>query len=185
MPKAALITKPQKPEMQTILSVGEDPSLLSIRGLVLATTGAAVSSVTPAQGLLLLTTSTFDLLVFCHSVRESDILKLCAATRGWGSSPRTLLLEVPGATFRPRAEMDSRHSLEAGPGLLVKQVRALLGGEEPDPVTGEFRLIPFASAWRYEVTIRICKMRSAPATKPGHRGLPIMTSPSVTDSLLQ
>jgi len=137
--------------MQTILSVGEDPSLLYIRGLVLATTGAEVSSVSPAEGLRLLATSTFDLLVFCHSVRESDLLQLCEATRGWACQPRTLLLEIPGATFRPRPEMDSRHSLADGPGLLVKEVRALLGGAEPELDASGSRLIPFASAWRHEI----------------------------------
>jgi len=117
--------------MSTILSVGEDVSLLYIREMVLAASGASVTTVKPSKALLLLSEAAFDLVVFCHSVRECDLQRIYAASRACAYPPKTLLLEIPGLALGPRVAMDRRHSLEQGPGRLVQEIRDLLGCAEP------------------------------------------------------
>ncbi len=131
--------------MATILSVGADKSLLYTRRLIMEKSGASVRSVSPEQAPLLISNSSFDLLVLCHSVLHGEAHQLCAAAHTAAPAIKTLLIDTPGSLYGPQFEVDSRFSPDDGPAMLIWVVRRLLHGPEPDLLDeAPVRLLPFA-----------------------------------------
>jgi hypothetical protein len=133
--------------MATILSVGVDKSLLYTRRLIMEKSGATVRSVSPEQALLLISNSSFDLMVLCHTIHNGEAHQLCVAAHTATPAIKTLLIDPPGSHDSPHFYVDYRFSLDLGPAMLIWVVRRLLHGPEPDLLDeAQGQLVPFAHA---------------------------------------
>jgi CheY-like chemotaxis protein len=128
--------------MHRILAVGADSSLLYIRGLVLARSGASVAIAIPEEALPLMKSGDFDLLVLCHSLPQRELQSLTMAARACARPVRTLLLESPGVLSSSPVQVHSRFRLDDGPDRLILAVQALLASLDTVPPASGLRLLP-------------------------------------------
>jgi DNA-binding response OmpR family regulator len=81
-----------------ILSLGYDPVLMTVRGLILRTAGYEVVEVTSCVGAMMqLQTNNFDLVIICHTIppKEQDEIVRSIAD-GWSNLPILCLSPMPG-----------------------------------------------------------------------------------------
>jgi hypothetical protein len=118
--------------MLTILSVGEDLSLLRTRAELLRKTGANVLSSTGLAADRFIAEWEFDAIVLCHSVRDEDARRIAKAARGRSVLTRILLLSPD----RPPAVETADAVLNAAfdPGGLLRSVTQLLNARKSGPV---------------------------------------------------
>jgi hypothetical protein len=112
--------------VHSLLSVGVDHSLLSIREAVLQRTGARVHSAPPESALRLLQTQAFDLVVLCHSLTYSQSEEICRIVEeNWTRTSILSLGHIVGSVGDQGAcaiEMDWHR----GPAALIQTARGLL-----------------------------------------------------------
>jgi hypothetical protein len=128
--------------MHQILAVGADSSLLYVRGLVLARSGASVAISNPEEAVLVLKSGDFDLLVLCHSLLQRELQTLTMAARACARPVRTLLLESPGVLYNSPVQVHSRFRLDDGPDRLILAVQAILTSLDTLPPAPGLRLLP-------------------------------------------
>jgi DNA-binding response OmpR family regulator len=81
-----------------ILSLGFDPVLMTVRGLILRTAGYEVVEVMSCVGAMMqLESKTFDLVVICHTIppEQLDFIVRSIAD-GWPNLPILCLSPMPG-----------------------------------------------------------------------------------------
>jgi len=112
--------------VQTILAVGEDFELLKTRAEVLRETGATVFCSNSRAALKFIDEWEFDLIVLCHSLRESDAAMITEAAHRGGSKTLVLLVISDSLDDRRWAELNSDAESLVEPGCLVGSANKLL-----------------------------------------------------------
>lgn len=113
--------------MLRILSVGDDPDLLSTRAELLRLTGAEVVKCRGRDAAKTLETESFDLVVLCHTLSEQEARDVVGVVERRGGITKILQTTpfgtVSGSTFRVKVD----DVVSAVPELLVQRAARLLG----------------------------------------------------------
>ena len=113
--------------LPTILCVGEDPNLLGTRAMLLKSLGAEVKQVTSiAKALEQVAGESFDLIVLCHSLKQSDAVAICDAVRERKLPPLILKITKSFGFEEERAQLLCDAIVDAQPATLTECARELL-----------------------------------------------------------
>lgn len=113
--------------LPTILCLGEDPDLLGTRAMLLESLGADVRRATSiVEALEKVTGEQFDLIVLCHSLRQSDAVAICDAVRERKPPPLILKITRSFGFEEERAQLLCDAIVDAHPATLTECVRELL-----------------------------------------------------------
>ena len=106
-----------------VLSIGADRTLLGLRDQVLRGAGYDVQECDLSRGCDVPVEVHFDIVIFCHTVRDEDKRRIIRAIRASKPAVPVMLVRVNGAG----SELvdASVHSLD-GPKVLIQCVRELL-----------------------------------------------------------
>lgn len=110
--------------MLRILLAGNDSRLLATRAAVLARTGAIVAYGDARETLDALDREEFDLVVFCHSLLESDVLTIADKAREKIPNAKTLMVAVNRSGMNYHGKCDAICMPE--PTELLARTRELL-----------------------------------------------------------
>lgn len=111
----------------TILCLGEDPDLLRTRAMLLESLGAEVRHATNiAEALEQVTGEHFDLIVLCHSLKQSDAVAICDAVRDRRPPPLILKITKSFGFEEERAQLLCDAIVDARPATLTDCARELL-----------------------------------------------------------
>jgi CheY-like chemotaxis protein len=112
--------------MHKILLIGQDFRLLATRAAVLSRTDASVISCNAGEALGILGGETFDLVVLCHSLSETQATEITDAVhRQW---PETKILLVVSDIVQERfyAGLESDATSSPEPAHLIRRANELL-----------------------------------------------------------
>lgn len=113
--------------LPTILCLGEDPDLLGTRAMLLERLGAEVKQATSiAQALEQVAGEDFDLIILCHSLKQSDAVALCDAIRERKPPPFILKITKSFGFEEERAQLLCDAIVDAHPATLTDCARELL-----------------------------------------------------------
>ena len=113
--------------LPTILCLGEDPDLLGSRAMLLESLGATVKQATSiAKALEQMDGENFDLIVLCHSLKESDAVAICDAFRARKPPPLILKITKSLDSEEERAQFLCDAIVDTHPATLTDRVRELL-----------------------------------------------------------
>ena len=113
--------------LPTILCLGEDPNLLGTRAMLLESLGAEVQQATSiAKALEQVDGENFDLIVLCHSLKDSDAVAICNAVRERNPPPLILKITKSFGFEEERAQLLCDAIVDAHPATLTDCVRELL-----------------------------------------------------------
>ena len=113
--------------LPTILCIGEDPNLLGTRAMLLKSLGAEVKQATSIpKALERVDGENIDLIVLCHSLKESDAVAICAAVRERKPPPLILKITRSFGFEEERAQLLCDAIVDAHPATLTDCVRELL-----------------------------------------------------------
>lgn len=113
--------------LPTILCLGEDPDLLGTRAMLLESLGADVRRATSiVEALEKVAGEQFDLIVLCHSLRQSDAVAICDAVRERKPPPLILKITRSFGFEEERAQLLCDAIVDAHPATLTECVRGLL-----------------------------------------------------------
>lgn len=113
--------------LPTILCLGEDPNLLGTRTMLLNSLGAEVKQATSiAEALEQVDGENFDLIVLCHSLKQSDAVAICDAFRERKAPPLILKITNSFGLEEERAQLLCDAIVDAQPVILTDCVRELL-----------------------------------------------------------
>jgi CheY-like chemotaxis protein len=126
--------------MHTILSVGEDFDLLRTRADVLRRTGANVLCASGGSALKFIGEWEFDLIVLCHTVRQSDARRITEAAHSLGGKTLVLLvvtdrtqeLEYSGIRLDARTFVEPDCLIRSATDLLTRNTRSDLAQASRD-----------------------------------------------------
>ena len=107
-----------------VLSVGADRILLGLRDQVLRAAGYDVQECDVSRGCDVPIEVYFDIVIFCHTVRDEDKRRIISAIRS--SKPSVPIMVVRANGVGAESVDASVHSLD-GPKVLLQCVRELLG----------------------------------------------------------
>ena len=107
-----------------VLSVGADRTLLRLRDQVLRAAGYDVQECYVPRGCDVPIEAQFDIVIFCHTVRDEDKRRIIRAIRT--SKPSVPIMVVRANGVGAESVDASVHSLD-GPKVLLQCVRELLG----------------------------------------------------------
>ncbi|MCU1247661.1 MAG: hypothetical protein JWQ49_690 [Edaphobacter sp.] len=112
--------------MFRILLAGSDSRLLATRAAVLSKTGATVVHHSPIETLEVLDRQTFDLVVLCHTLSESEIGMIADKVHRKISGAKILMVtsELDGYRIRVDGKIDATAMPE--PGHLIALAKELL-----------------------------------------------------------
>ena len=113
--------------LPTILCVGEDPDLLGTRAMLLERLGAEVKRATSVpEALEQVAHENFDLIVLCHSLRQSDAVAICQASCQRNPPPLILKITKSFGFEEERAQLFCDAIVDAYPATLTNCARELL-----------------------------------------------------------
>ena len=113
--------------LPTILCVGEDATLLGTRAMLLKSLGAEVKQATSiAKALEQVGGENFDLIVLCHSWKQSDAVAICDAVRERKPPPLILKITKSFGFEEERAQLWCDAIVDAHPATLTDCARELL-----------------------------------------------------------
>jgi CheY-like chemotaxis protein len=111
----------------SILCVGEDPELLKTRAMLLQRLNAEVKWTTSIrEALEYLSNENFDLIVLCHSLKESDTTGISNAVRMRQPPPNVLSISKSFGFNDERAQILCDAIVDSNPASLIDCARALL-----------------------------------------------------------
>ena len=111
----------------SILCVGEDPELLKTRAMLLQRLNAEVKWTTSIrEALVYLSNENFDLIVLCHSLKESNAAAISDAIRKRQPPPIVLSISKSFGFKDERAQIVCDAIVDAHPASLTDCARALL-----------------------------------------------------------
>jgi CheY-like chemotaxis protein len=112
--------------MFRILLAGSDSRLLATRAAVLAKTGAAVVHHTSIEALEVLDRQTFDLVVLCHTLSQTDVAAIVDKVHRKISGAKILMVssELDGYRIHLDSKIDAISMPE--PGHLIALANELL-----------------------------------------------------------
>jgi DNA-binding response OmpR family regulator len=112
--------------MFRILLAGSDSRLLATRAAVLSKTGATIVHHSPIETLEVLDRQTFDLVVLCHTLSESEIGLIADKVHRKISGAKILMVtsELDGYRIRVDGKIDATAMPE--PGHLIALAKELL-----------------------------------------------------------
>ena len=113
--------------LPTILCLGEDPDLLGTRAMLLERLGAEVKRATSiAEALEEVARENFDLIVLCHSLKQSDAVAICDAIRERKSPSLILKINKSSGFEEERAHLLCDAIVDAHPATLTECAKELL-----------------------------------------------------------
>ena len=112
--------------MLKIFLAGNDSRLLATRAAVLARTGASVAYGDARETLDTLDREAFDLVGFCHSLLESDVVMIVDKAREKIPNAKTLMVAVNRSVTNYHGKCDAVCMPE--PTELLARTRELLAG---------------------------------------------------------
>jgi hypothetical protein len=119
--------------MDSILLIGEQPSLLETRAEILTKTGARVTCCDTDHLDVLLRDGSFDLVILCHTLLESGVRRSCVIADVYRRWPQASILQVVRGYGNQAAETGLDTSLMwQDPGGLVQAAVRLLGRPPQD-----------------------------------------------------
>lgn len=113
--------------LPTILCLGEDPDLLATRAMLLERLGAEVERATSiSEALEQLARKDFDLIVLCHTMKQSDAIAICDAIRE--QKPPSFILKITKSfgCEEERAQLLCDAVVDSHPATLTDCARKLL-----------------------------------------------------------
>jgi CheY-like chemotaxis protein len=113
--------------LPTILCLGEDPDLLGTRAMLLERLGAEVKRATSiAEALEQVASENFDLIVLCHSLKQSDAVAICDVIRERKPPPFIVKITNSFGFEEERAQILCDAIVDAHPGTLTECAKELL-----------------------------------------------------------
>lgn len=113
--------------LPSILCLGEDPDLLRTRAMVLKRLGAEVKSTTSIkEALEYVAGENFNLIVLCHSLKQSDAVAISSATCEQNPPPLILQITKSFDYEEERAQIWCDAVVDTDPASLTDRAKELL-----------------------------------------------------------
>ena|SRR5450756_239952 len=112
--------------MYSILTVGQDPILLSTRAAVLRTIKADVIAAPSAGAMDLIQHNHFDAVVLCHTLSKAESSEIAEAARDRHEGVCVVQVVIGDASTCAYDEMPVHAVAEANPGDLISKVSDLI-----------------------------------------------------------